>query len=279
VGARQIHSVDRSKGTTRAITQGAADSWNPDVDDSGRFVVFESNADFFASGLTGTQVYRIDLRRADPTCPYPCPSKGNLGLIRVTNKSGTSRNAVTSKTGKVVVFESDADLLDEGAVGTQVYLFDVRFGTLTRISSGPGQSRNPTVARTGRLVAFESDDGVGGTEVILFKRTLGTSLPLASMPGTLNTRPSMEATGRGVIFTSDGDLLDSGSTGPEVFRYDIPEGTLRQVTSAPNTVSDSSHSAGVFLTFLADGDLLGNGSTSVELYLVNLFALGAALAP
>ncbi len=279
VGPRQIHTMDRGKGVATSITQGAADSWNPDVDDSGRYLVFESNADFFASGLTGTQIYRVDLRRADPACPYPCPSNGNLGLLRVTDKNGTSGNAVTSKTGKAVVFESDADLLDDGAVGTQIYLFDVRFATLTRISAGPGQSRNPTVARTGRLVAFESDDGVGGTEIVLFKRTLGTSVPLTSAPGVQSTRPSIESTGRGVIFTSTGDLLNNGSTGPEAFRYDIPEGTLSQVTDAPNTVSDSSHSSGVFVTFLADGDLLGNGSTSVELYLVNLFALGAALVP
>lgn len=278
-GPRQIHAVDRGNGATRAITQGAADSTNPDVDDSGRIVVFESKADLLANGLAGTQIYRVDLRVADSACPYPCPANGNLGLTRVTNKAGTSRNAVTSKTGKTIVFESDADLLNTGAIGTQIYLFDVRLGTLARISFGPGSSHNPTLSRNGRLVAFESDDGAGGTQIVLYRRALGTSEQVTSATGTQSTRPSMEATGRGMIFTSTGDLLGIGSSGPQVFRYDVPAGTLSQVTDAPSTTSDPSHSAGVFVTFLADGDLLGNGSTNVELYLVNLFALGSARVP
>ncbi|MBI3770185.1 MAG: hypothetical protein HY271_17065 [Deltaproteobacteria bacterium] len=280
VGPRQIYTVDRFSGTTHAVTQGDADSLNPKVDHSGQFVVFESDADLLGSGLSGTQVYRADLDLADPSCPYPCLANGNLGLIRVTNKVGTSRNAVASKGGKAIAFESDADLLNTEATGTQVYLFDATVGTLTRLSSGAGPSRNPTLPRNGRLVAFESDDGSGGTQIMLYRRANGTAQPLTSSSGAQSTRPSFDsASGRTLIFVSTGDLLGTGSTGTQVFRHDIRAGTLSQITNAPGTISDPSYSSIYFVTFLADTDLLRNGNTSVNLFAVNLFKLGPTVLP
>jgi Tol biopolymer transport system component len=280
VGPRQIYAVDRVTGTTHAVTQGDADSLNPRADFSGRFVVFESDADLLGSGLSGTQVYRADLGIANPSCPYPCSANGNLGLIRVTNKVGTSRNGVAGKGGKTIVFESDADLLNSGATGTQVYLFDATAGMLTRVSSGPGPSRNPSLPRNGRLVAFESDDAGGDTQVMLYWRSRGTVQPLTSSPGAQSTRPSFEAAGgRTIVFLSTGDLLGTGSIGTQVFRYDVRAGTLTQITNAPGTISDPSYSSVYFVTFLADSDLLRNGNTGVNLFLVNLFKLGPALLP
>ncbi len=279
VGPRQIYAVDRNTGTKHAVTQGDADSLNPNMDYSGQFVVFESDADLLGSGLSGTQVYRADLGIADPSCPYPCLANGNLGLIRVTNKVGTSRNAVACKGGKTIVFESDADLLTTGATGTQVYLFHATAGTLTRVSSGAGPSRNPALPRDGRLVAFESDDASGGTQIMLYRPTHGTVHPLTSSPGAQSTRPSFESSGHTVIFLSTADLLGTGSTGPQMFRHDVRADTLSQITNTTGTISDPSHSPVSFVTFLTNADLLGNGNTSVNLFLVNLFKLGPALLP
>jgi Tol biopolymer transport system component len=279
VGPRQIYTVDRDTGTTRAVTQGDADSLNPKVDYSGRFVVFESDADLLGSGLSGTQVYRADLGIADSSCPYPC-SNGNPGLIRVTNQVGTSRNAVASKGGNIVAFESDADLLNTGATGTQVYLFDATAGTLTRVSSGAGPSRNPALPRNGRGVAFESDDASGGTQIMLYRRNHGRVQPLTSSPGAQSTRPSFDsAAGRTIIFLSTGDLLGTGSIGPQVFRSDIRTGALSQITNTPGTISNPSYSSIYFVTFLSDTDLLRNGDTGFNLFVVNLFKLGPATLP
>jgi hypothetical protein len=54
---------------------------------------------------------------------------------------------------------------------------------------------------------------------------------------------------------------------------------LRQITDSQNTVSTAAYAGGVFVTFLSDGDPLGTGTTGTALYLVNLFALGAATIP
>jgi Tol biopolymer transport system component len=279
VGPRQIYALDRRDGTQHAVTQGSADSLNPDVDDSDGFVVFESSADLLGTGLAGTQVYRVDLGSADPSCPYPCPANGNLGLTRVTNKAGTSRNAVTSRRGKTVAFESDADLLTTGATGTQVYVYDAVGGSLMRLSAAAGSSRNATLPRHGRLVAFESDDGGGGTQIMLYRRTRGSLDQVTAAPGVASTWPSFEGPGRELIFVSTGDLLGSGSSGAQVFRYDVKTGALSQVTDATGTITDPAYSAGSFVTFLTNADLLGNGNTNVELYLVNLFKLGPASVP
>jgi len=114
VGPRQIMLVPRLSGAPWALTQGAGDSINPVMDDGGRFVVFESQADLLGLGFGGSQVYLADLRIANPTCPYPCLPSNNAGLTQITRKAGTSSNPVVSKAGKYVAFESDADLLNEG---------------------------------------------------------------------------------------------------------------------------------------------------------------------
>ncbi len=277
-GARQLLAVDRRAGTKHAITQGTADSVNVDVDDSGRWAVFESAADLLGGGgATGTQIYRLDLHHADPTCPFPCPANGNLGLTRVTNKAGTSRNAVTSRRGKSIAFESDADLLTPSVTGMHVYVFDAD-GTLARVSSGPRPSHNPTISRQGHVIAFESDDAAGGTQITLYKRATATSLAVTAVPGAHNTRPSFEASGRSLIFMSDADLVPNGSTGTQVFRYDVRARVLTQITHA-SAIGQSAFSAGSFVTFVSSSDLLGNGSTGLDLYLVNLFKLGPASVP
>ncbi len=277
-GPRQLLAVDRRDGAKHAITHGTADSVNVDVDDSGRWAVFESAADLLGGGAAaGTQIYRLDLHHADPACPFPCPANGNLGLTRVTNKAGTSRNAATSRRGKSIAFESDADLVSPSVAGTQVYVFDAD-GTLARLSSGPLPSHDATISRQGQVVAFESDDASGGTQITLYKRATATSLAVTAVPGAHSTRPSFEATGRALVFTSNADLLGNGSTGTQVFRYDVRAGTLAQVTHA-SAIGQAAFAAGSFVTFVSSSDLLGNGSTGLDLYLVNLFKLGAATVP
>ena len=276
IGARQLFAVDRRSGTKRTITHGAADSVNVDVDDSGRWAVFESSADLLGSGgAPGTQIYRLDLRHSDPTCPFPCPSTGNFGLTRVTNEAGTSRNAVTSRHGKAIVFESDADLLKSGVTGMQVYVFDAD-GTLARLSASP--SHDATISRQGRVVAFESDDGAGGTQITLYNRLTSTAVAVTSVAGAHSTRPSFEASGRSLVFTSTADLLHNGSTGTQVFHYDLRSRVLTQITDA-SAIGQAAFAPGSFVTFVSTSDLVANGSTGLDLYLVNLFKLGPATVP
>lgn len=284
VGARQLVLYDRRTDTRTALTAGAGDSENAVVDDVERMVVFESSADFFATGVAGKQIYQIDLHRALIGCPFPCAQTGNEGLKQITNKVGTNRNAVTSNGGKVIAFESDADLLNVGQTENQVYLYDKKSQTTTLLSHGPGAGRHPTMTRDGGRIIFESDanltgSGTGGTQLFLHHRTKSTLTQLTFPPGGACTNPSISSNGHAVAFLSADDLLGLGSAGPEVYSYQLKKNYLAQLTNAPAIVAEPAYASGVFTVFLANGDLAGNGSPGTELYLVNLYALGGSHIP
>jgi Tol biopolymer transport system component len=283
-GPRQIFVADRVLGQPHALTRGAADSQNANMDDGGRVVVFESSADLLGRGIAGTHIYRADLTLSDPTCPYPCPEFGNVGLTQLTNKPGTSRNASTSKTGKVIVFESDADLTNGGETETQIYKVAFPALTTTALSHGPGAAHNPVLSRTGGDIAFESSADLtgrstGGTQIYLFRQSVGVVQQITSGPSGHSVRPSIEVNGRALIFISSDDLLGNGSSGTEAFNYDLKTTTLSQITDVAGFTSNPAYSAGVFTTVITDDDLAGTGNTGIGLYLVNLFALGNDVLP
>ncbi|HEY2389474.1 MAG TPA: hypothetical protein VGK30_21170 [Candidatus Binatia bacterium] len=277
-GPRQIMLVPRLSGAPWALTAGSADSIDPVMDDGGRFVVFESQADLLGLGFAGSQIYLADLRIANPTCPFPCAPSNNAGLTQITRKAGTSTHPVVSKAGKFVAFESSADLLNTGETENQIYVSDVFASQITRPTHGPGASQNPSMSKNGSFIAFDSDadllgNGSTGTQVFLYKRKETSLQQVTHVSGSQSTNPSVELTGRGVLFNSNADLLNNGSTGPQIFEFTVAGATLRQVTDTGGTTSDPAHSAGVFTVFLSDADLMANGSVGPQLYLVNLFAL------
>jgi len=283
VGPRQLMLINRSTGIRTQLTNGASDSTNASFDDGERVVVFESAADFFAKGVGGTQIYRIDLRKVQLGCPFPCVINGtinNAGLSQITTKVGTNRNAVTSTGGKWIVFESDADLLNSGQTENQIYLYNSKTWLTLRVSPGPGAARNPTITRDGGRIVFESDaDGTGSTQLFLYHRAKKTLQQIPTPPGGTCTNPSISSNGHAVAFLSSNDLLSRGSDGPELYSYDLKKNVLVQLTNAPASVSSPAYSSGVFTVFLADGDLAGNGSPGTQLYLVNLFALANQAVP
>ncbi len=284
VGPRQLMLIDRRTGSRYQLTAGPSDSVNASVDDGERVVVFESSADFFATGTGGTQIYRIDLRKALLGCPFPCVSSGNAGLTQLTNKAGNNHNARTSNSGKSIVFESDADLLNVGQNENQIYFYDSKRGAISRVTHGPGAARHPSLTRDGGRLVFESDanltgSGTGGTQLYLYRRNKATIQQLTAAPGGSCTNPAVSSNGHAVAFISADDLLGLGSTGPELYSYDLKHNSLRQLTNAPSSVSSPAYASGVFTVFLADGDLAGNGSPGTQLQLVNLFALGSQTVP
>jgi dipeptidyl aminopeptidase/acylaminoacyl peptidase len=284
VGARQLMLIDRRTDIRTQLTAGTGDSINPSVDDGERIIVFESSADFFNTGVPGSQIYRIDLRKTFLGCPFPCPQTGNAGLAQLTNKTGTNKNAVTSNSGKSIVFESDADLLNVGQTENQIYLYDGKSGLTARVTHGPGAARNPTVTRDGGKVVFESEanltgSGTGGTQLYLYRRNKATLQQITAAPGGACTKPSISSNGHAVAFLSSDDLLNLGSTGPEAYSYDVKKNLLVQLTNAPGVVTSPAYASGVFTVFLADGDLAGTGSPGTQLQLVNLFALAGQTVP
>jgi Tol biopolymer transport system component len=284
VGPRQVMLIDRRTGLRHQLTAGSADSKNAVVDDGERVIVFESSADFFNTGVGGSQIYEIDLRKTLLGCPFPCAESGNAGLTQITQKAGTSKDAVTSNSGKYIYFESDADLLNVGQNENQVYFFDAKKNMLSLISHGPGASRNPTVTRDGGRLVFESDsnllgNGTGGTQLFLYKRNKHTLSQLTAAAGGACTNPSISSNGHAVAFLSSNDLLNLGSSGPEVYSYELKKNYLVQLTDAPASVTSPAYASGVFTVFLADGDVAGTGSPGTQLLLVNLYALAGQTVP
>ena len=284
VGPRQIMLLNRRSGVLRPLTGGAADSLNALIDDGERTVVFESAADFFGTGAGGSQIYRIDLRKALLGCPFPCAASSNAGLTQITNKTGNNRNAVTSNSGKFIYFESDADLFDLGETESQIYLYDSRGTGLSLVSHGPGAAHNPSVTRDGGRLVFESNADLtglatGGTQLFLYRRNKGSLRQLTTVPGSICTAPAVSSNGHAVAFLSADDLLSQGSVGPEVYSYDLKKNRLVQVTDAHAGVGPPAYASGVFIVFLADGDLAGNGSPGTQLLLTNLFALRGQVVP
>jgi Tol biopolymer transport system component len=283
-GVRQLFEVERNSGQVVQLTDGSADSFNARADERGRFIVFESSADFFNTGVSGTQIYLMSLRGIDPSCPLPCLSTNNAGLFQITNKNGTNRNAVTAKAGRAILFESNADLLSLGQNTNQVYLLE-DLTALSLLGHGPGESRNPSVSRNGRQFAFESDEdlmnnGSTGTQLFARRRRTEPVEQITFEPNGTSKTPAVSVSGRQLTFVSSDDLMGNGSSGPEVFVYGIRRGDTQQVTSGPSSLAGfPAHSAGVFNVFIADGDLLGNGTSGPALYLVNLFGLGSQILP
>jgi Tol biopolymer transport system component len=283
-GVRQIYVSNRKTGATDAITAGTADSRNAELDEVGRVLTFESETDFFNTGAGGTQVYLVELRLADPACPYPCAATNNFGLVQITNKSGTSHGAVTAKAGRTIVFESDADLLNQGETGNQIYARDLA-GTLALLSHGPGEGHNATVSRNGRQIAFDFDGdllstGSTGRQLFMQRRLISPLEQMTNAAGGHSVEPSASTTGRLVSFVSTDDLAGTGSSGPELFVLNARRGTIDQITNGTSTImGHPTHSSGVFTAFVADGDLLGNGTTGPALYVVNLFGLGSGTVP
>lgn len=284
VGPRQVMLFDRRKGDRFQLTAGAFDSTHASIDDGERIVVFQSAADFFGTGAGGTQIYRVDLRKALLGCPFPCASSGNAGLTQLTNKTGNNHNPRTSNNGKSIVFESDADLLNVGQTENQIYLYASKTGFMSRVTYGPGAARNPSLTRDGGRIVFESDanltgSGTGGTQIYFYKRNKASFQQITSSPNGSCTNPTISSNGHALAFLSSDDLLGLGSVGPELYSYNLKKGVLLQLTNAPSSVSAPAYASGVFTVFLADGDVAGNGSPGTQLLLVNLFALGNQTVP
>ena len=283
-GARQLFLFDRRYGIGFPLTRGGADSVNAVMDETSRTVVFESDADLLSAGIGGRQLFRIDLRKIDPSCPFPCPASRNEGLVQLTNRAGTSRNAAPSSGGKIVAFESDADLTGVGEHTSQVYTYHVKKGVYTLLGHGPGASRRPSISNTGGWVAFDSDtdllaSGTTGTQLYAYKKNKKLLQQITDRSGGSSTGPSVSSNGHALSFVSTDDLVNHGSTGPEVFSYDLRHRALRQITASSASARLAVYAGGVFVTFLADGDLLGNGSSNGGLYLANVFAMDTATVP
>src|SRR5207249_8119699 len=89
--------------------------------DDGRYILFQSDAAIVGPANGFQQIYLFD--------------RGDGGRItQLTNGAGDSTFPSGDATGQLVTFQSTADLLGTGSVGSQIFLLDRTKGILKQIT-------------------------------------------------------------------------------------------------------------------------------------------------
>lgn len=282
---RQIFVWNQSTGTIRQVTRGPGDARNPNLSGNGRFVVFDSATDFLDTQQVGqvSELYQADLARLGPSCPQvPCssPPPGSVqqdgrGLVRLTRGGGGE--GAQSFTGAAVAFLSRGDLANGGANPgiQQVYLLSR--GDLQQITFGTAvEARNVTVNQNGKLIAYEHDvlqpDGSIVPHAFVAKVRKRRREIIQVTQGVFDSfQPSLDPKGRRIAFVSTADLMDNGSTGPQIFIYSLRRRVLTQVTGAPRGASSPHSTNAVILGLVSSDDFVGNGNASEQFFVANFF--------
>lgn len=176
-----------------------------------------------------------------------------------------------SDTTECITFQSNGDLDDnDGSYAssaptgfynqdgsTEVFYIDFhdhdfREYHTTQISDGPAGTTSSMASVGGYFfpnqcfnMEYQSDhdqlgNGSTGTNVYDFRRG-SASLVQLTLPGNLGAssiEPRISGTGvsaggPSVVFASDGNLLNNGSVGFQIFKFPVIAGSLRQVTASP----------------------------------------------
>lgn len=134
-GARQIFYT-MPGGAVRQMSTGQGTSSNPSIAIRGRIVVFDSTSDPVSGVDTGVpQIWSASLLTNTAT--------------RITSATGPSEKPTLSNDGRVIVFESRADLAGDGHdTGVpQVFMYDTSSHTFARVTNEPAGCTGASSAR------------------------------------------------------------------------------------------------------------------------------------
>jgi Tol biopolymer transport system component len=254
-GSFGVYRKDRWLGTTirvdltpaGAVSDAGLSSW-PGIDDSGRYVVFRSDATNLVAGDTNGQpdVFRRDLTTGT-TVRVSVSSSGAQAT------GGLSTLPSISGDGRFVLFESAASNLVPGDTNNagDAFLRDLDAGTTTRVSVATGGvqaigggTSDSALDDSGRYVAFRSSatnlvpgDVNGQADVfvhdVLTNRTTRVSIDSNGLAGNgPSSAPSISDGGRSVSFVSTATNLVAGdtNTSADVFVHDRATGTTTRVS-------------------------------------------------
>ena len=231
----QVILRDRQTGTMALVSRGPdgapGNRWstNPDINDDGRVIVFESWATNLVSADDSNgpapDVYALDVER-DTISRVSVDGQGKQSPL------GSSASPAVSGDGRYVAFSSTAPLDDAEPAGTarssqyrRVFVRDLWSGAtraVSRTSKGriaTGSSSYPAISTDGRFVAFVATadelvphDGNRSDDVLLHDavsgRTTLVSRGADNRAGNRHSRfPAISGDGRYVAFTSDASNL------------------------------------------------------------------------
>jgi Tol biopolymer transport system component len=248
-----ITSIKRASLSPGSNEQGASYSYDPEMDGSGRYIVFTSTADNFAAEgkVTGASHEHVYLRDTltGTTSQLDVTSEGKTGSPGAAFNTGvrtfgSSLDPHISRDGKYVVFVSSAsNISPDGAneqYGSWAYIKNIETGAIQRIPFAT--AGDPTKGETPAYLAINSDGSVvvimsiiGNItdttcasctwELTVYNRSTNiTSLINTGVTGN-KFNPGISDDGRFVVFENQvGDY----SAPRYVYLYDL---TLSQLTS------------------------------------------------
>src|SRR5689334_6304035 len=212
-------------------SHGQGDSGNPVTGTEGEIIAFDSTADIVGTGNFVRQIFLF--------------YRGKHIFVQLTNGQTDSSLPSIDNGYTMVVFESTSDLMGSGAAApySQVYLYRVTPNPppctpegcqpdptrLVQVTNWAGNSYNARVASSGRYIVFDSD--VSGTrQVYRYDFGDGGRILQITNGSAPSSHPYPDDSGQFVAFQSEADLLGTGSTGSQIFYFDIGRNQLMQVT-------------------------------------------------
>lgn len=220
-GKQDVRVFDRLSGTSVVLSVdsngvlGNGKSENPQLSTSGRFLVFESNANNLVvdDDNRTVDIFWVD-RDADVDGAFDEPLE-TITLRASLDSNGeegddASRYPDVSDDGTQVVFASTAANLDVGITNNKrdVFVRDMTAGATFRISLGPGgvegsaESTLPWISGDGRCVLFQSaasnlvpNDANTDRDVFLYDRDSDLDGVLDDPAGTRLERVSVDSSG------------------------------------------------------------------------------------
>lgn len=156
-GFRQIYLHDKALNRTIQLTAGVGDSVKPTINETGRFVVFQSRADLAGTGKgPNWDIFILDR---------------DLGKFRqLTSSGGDSFDPALGSGGRFISFVSTGDL-GSGPAGQHLYLYDLLNDEILQVTRGATGSSAHPISTADTLFFFDSDenplfeDGMTGRQV------------------------------------------------------------------------------------------------------------------
>jgi Tol biopolymer transport system component len=240
----QIFKVESDgSGLAQVTSLTSGNPSGPSLAGDGETIVFSADSDPLGTNAdTSGEIFTI---RADGT-----------GLRQLTSGASgtTSSRAVISRDGRVVVFDSDADLSGANAdASTEIFKINFDGTGLVQITNGIAGtvSRVPRVDATGTWVVFESNadlDGGNpdGTYEVWRARVDGTALErLTGDPLLDSGGADISGDGTTIVYSSEANPLGTNPEGnSEIFLWNAATSGLAQLTSFTKGSSGSATISG-----------------------------------
>ncbi len=259
------------------IDTGGQHSRRATISADGRIVAFDSRADV-TPGAPGSKEENIELFLYDTVA-------GSVTQVTDT-QAADSRRASLSGDGRLVAFESNADLAP-GKPGNpdgsfEIFLFDAEKAAFTQLTDArSGACIRAAISLDGARVAFASNADLvtggnreGNYEIFLFDAGKSAVIQITDATARHSRRPAVNADGSLVAFDADADLVAGpGSHGAnsEIFLYRSGGGLTRITEAATGDSEFASISAdGRLIAFQSSADLApgspGNPDGNLEIF-------------